>query len=318
LFSDRGTPKTYRNMHGFSSHTFKWVNAEGKSSWVKLHFKTEAGVQNLSAEEQTKLFAEDPDHATRDLFNHIATGKEAAWKACVQIMPFEEAKNYRFNPFDVTKVWPQKDYPLIPFGRLVLNRNPENYFAETEQAAFSPSHLVPGIEPSPDKMLQGRLFSYPDTHRHRLGVNYHQIPINCPYATKGGVRNGQRDGFMAVNGNQGNAPNYHPNTVSGSPTVRPETRTTPFEVSGVVGRYDYQHPNDDFVQPGNLYRLMTPDQKARLVSNIIGHLGKAKKEIQERQVVHFYRADPDYGMRIAKGVGLDATKIFGSLSRSKI
>lgn len=316
LFSDRGVPKSYRNMNGYSSHTFKWVNAEGKAFWVKLHFKTEAGIQNLTAEEAHKVFGEDLDHATRDLFNHIASGKESAWKVYAQIMPAEDAKNYRFNPFDVTKVWPHKDYPLQPFGRLVLNRNPENYFAEVEQAAFSPSHFVPGIEPSPDKMLQGRLFSYPDTHRHRLGVNYHQIPINCPYATK--IRNGQRDGFMAVNGNQGNTTNYFPNSVSGTPVARPDARTTPFEVSGVVGRYDYQHPNDDFVQPGNLYRLMTPDQKTRLVNNIVGHLGKARKDIQERQVVNFYKADTEYGTRIAKGLGLDANKVFAHVVKPKL
>jgi len=224
-------------------------------------------------------------------------------------MSLEDAVKYRFNPFDITKVWPHKDYPLVPFGRMVLNRNPENYFAEVEQSAFSPSHLVPGIEPSPDKMLQGRLFSYPDTHRHRLGVNYEQIPINCPYAIKGKVRNGQRDGFMSINGNQGNSPNYHPNSFGG-PQSNPSVKIAPFEVSGLVARHKYQHPNDDFVQPGNLYRLMTPDQKARLISNIVGHLGKARKDIQERQVQHFYKSDPDYGIRVAKGLGLDVSKVF--------
>jgi catalase len=175
LFSDRGIPKTYRHMDGFSSHTLKWVNTEGKAVWVKLHFKTEAGIENITQEDAMKLSGVDPDHATRDLFNHIALGKEAAWKVFAQIMPYEEAWKYRFNPFDITKVWSHKDYPLQPFGRMVLNRNPENYFAEVEQAAFSPSHMVPGIEPSLDKMLQGRLFSYPDTHRHRLGPNYQQV-----------------------------------------------------------------------------------------------------------------------------------------------
>jgi len=296
-------------MDGFSSHTFKWSNAEGKPCWVKLHFKTESGIQSLTQDEAKVLHGTDADHATRDLFNHIANGGEAAWKVCAQIMPFEDALKYRFNPFDITKVWPHKDYPLVPFGRMVLNRNPENYFAEVEQSAFSPSHLVPGIEPSPDKMLQGRLFSYPDTHRHRLGVNYEQIPVNCPYAIRGKVKNGQRDGFMAINGNQGSTPNYAPNSFGG-PVTTPDAKISTFEASGVVGKYNYQHPNDDFVQPGNLYRLMTPDQKARLIGNIVGHLGKARKDIQERQVQHFYRADPDYGVRVAKGIGLDPSKVF--------
>jgi len=317
LFSDRGIPKDYRHMDGFSSHTFKWVNAEGKGVWVKYHFKTETGIQNLTAEEGAKLVSHDGDHATRDLFNHIAGGGEAAWKAFVQIMPLDDANKYRINPFDLTKVWPHKDYPLHPIGRLVLNRNPENYFAEVEQSAFSPNHMVPGIEASPDKMLHGRLFSYPDTHRHRLGVNYEQIPINCPYASRNKVRNGQRDGFMNINGNQGSTLNYAPNSFGG-PVADPSAAISPYEANGTVGRYRFQHPNDDFEQPGNLYRLMTPDQKARLVSNIVGHLGKAKREIQERQVVHFYRSDPDYGMRIAKGLGLDVGKVFGSLNRAKV
>lgn len=304
-------------MDGFSSHTFKWVNAEGKYVWVKYHFKTEAGIQNMTQEEANKLAGIDGDHATRDLFNHIANGGEAAWKAYVQIMTPEDAPKYRYDIFDVTKVWSHRDYPLIPFGRLVLNRNPENYFAEVEQAAFSPSHLVPGIEPSPDKMLQGRLFSYPDTHRHRLGVNYQQIPVNCPYAVKGKVQNGQRDGFMVVNGNQGNRPHYSPNSFDG-PIARADARLTAFEAVGIVGRYNYQHPNSDYEQPGNLYRLMTPDQKSRLINNIVGQLGKARKEIQERQVVHFYRADPDYGTRIAKGLGLDLNRVFSTESRAKL
>jgi len=308
LFSDRGTPRSYRHMNGYSSHTFKWVNAEGRYVWVKLHFKTESGIQNLSREEAQRLSGVDPDHATRDLFEHVANGGEAAWRVCVQIMKPEEAPRYRFNPFDVTKIWSHKDYPLQPLGRMVLQRNPENYFAEVEQAAFSPGHLVPGIEPSPDKMLQGRLFSYPDTHRHRLGANYQQIPINCPFATRGGVRNYQRDGPAAVQGNSGPAPNYGPNSFDG-PIARPDSRIAPFETMGVAGRYRYQHPNDDYEQPGNLYRLMSPDQKTRLVDNLVAHLGRARKDIQLRQVTHFYRADPDYGTRVAKGLGLDLAQL---------
>jgi len=199
---------------------------------------------------------------------------------------------------------------------MVLNRNPENYFAEVEQAAFAPTHLVPGIEASPDKMLQGRLFSYPDTHRHRLGPNYQQLPINCPFAARGGVHNYQRDGTAAAQ-NQGKEPNYGPNSADG-PRARPDARIAPFDVTGVAGRYRYVHPNDDFEQPGNLYRLMTPDQKERLVSNLVGHMSAARRDLQERQVVHFFKADPDLGLRIAKGLNLDVNKLFGNLARSKV
>lgn len=212
LFSDRGIPLSYRFMNGYSSHTLKLVNSGGKAYWCKWHFKTDAGVRNLSQADADRIAGTDPDHATRDLFEHIASGNEATWSVFVQVMEYEDAYKYRFNPFDVTKVWPHADYPLIPVGKLILNRNPDNYFAEIEQIAFSPSHMVPGIEPSPDKMLQARLFSYPDTHRHRLGPNYHQIPVN---ASGSPVRNYQRDGLMTVNGNQTGAPNYFPNSFNG-------------------------------------------------------------------------------------------------------
>ena len=203
LFSDRGTPDGFRHMNGYSSHTFRWINKDGVAHWVKLHFKTKSGIKNFTAEQADALKGPEPDYATKDLFNHIESGKTAEWKVFIQAMPETDAIKYRFNIFDVTKVISQKDYPLIPVGEMVLNKNPLNYFADTEQSAFSPGHLVPGMEPSPDKMLQGRLFSYPDTHRHRLGANYEQIPINCPY--RANVHNGQRDGPMRVDGNQGRA-----------------------------------------------------------------------------------------------------------------
>lgn len=201
LFGDRGTPDGFRHMNGYSSHTFRWINKEGEAFWVKLHFKTLSGIKNLTAKQANDLLP-DSDYATRDLVNHIDAGKTAEWQLSVQVIPEKEGFNYKVNIFDVTKVVPHGDYPLIPIGKLVLNRNVDNYFAETEQSAFSPGHLVPGMEPSLDKMLQGRLFSYPDTHRHRLGTNYEQIPINCPYRAK--VNNTQRDGPMRVNNNGGN------------------------------------------------------------------------------------------------------------------
>lgn len=302
LFSDRGIPRSYREMHGFGSHTFKWVNAEGKGCWVKYHFKTEAGVANLTADEAAAVVARDPDNATRDLFEHLKAGKVAAWKAYVQIMPLDDAETYRYDPFDVTKVWRYKDYPLIPIGRLVLDRTPENFFAQIEQAAFSPASFVPGIEPSPDKLLQGRLFAYPDTQRHRLGANFAQIPVNCPHAR---VSNYQRDGLMRVDGNGGAGPNYSPNG-RGGPVADPRAAEAPASLSGSTGRTEYPRANraDDFEQAGLLYRVMKPDERARLVANIAGHLAGAGEEIQRRQVQHFAKADPEYGATVAKALGL--------------
>lgn len=210
LFSDRGTPYGYRHMNGYGSHTFRWINESGEAFYVKFHFKTDSGIKNMSAQEANTMKGIDMDFSTADLFQHIEGGKEATWTFKVQIMPEAEAENYEWNVFDVTKVWPHKDYPLIPVGKLVLNRNPENYFSEIEQAAFSPGHLVPGIEPSNDKMLQGRLFSYPDAHRHRLGGNYQLIPVNCPFATRN-TANGIRNGNM-VSENGGRSVDYEPSS----------------------------------------------------------------------------------------------------------
>ena len=201
LMSDRGTPDGFRHMNGYASHTFRWVNKDGEAFWVKLHFKTRQGIKNLTGEQAAALIA-DPDYACRDLVKTLDAGQTVEWDFKVQVMPEVDGFGYKWNIFDVTKVIPHKDYPLIPVGRLVLTRNPDNYFAEVEQSAFSPGHLVPGMEPSMDKMLQGRLFSYPDTHRHRLGANYDLIPVNCPFRAK--VWNGHRDGPMRTDKNGGN------------------------------------------------------------------------------------------------------------------
>jgi len=305
LMSDRGIPRSYRHMNGFSSHTFKLINAQGKPFWTKFHFVTDQGIENWTQEEADRIAGTNPDYATEDLFNSIDKGSFPSWTVCVQVMNYEDAWTYRFNPFDVTKVWPHKDYPLIQVGKMVLNRNPKNYFAEIEQSAFCPSTLVPGIEPSPDKMLQGRLFSYNDAHRYRLGANFTQIPVNCPFATK--VRNYQRDGFMTVNGNHANAPNYGPNSRGGPKAKVNEKDVAPFDLSGTVGRFRYTHPNDDFVQPGNLYRLMSADQKRRLVSNIVGSLKLVRKDVQNRMVEIFTKADVHYGAGV-KAALLDAGK----------
>jgi catalase len=307
LFSDRGTPKSYRHMNGYSGHTFMWYNANGDYVWVKLHFKTEQKIQNLTREEAARLAGEDPDQATRDLFDGIEQGDYPSWKVYVQVMTPEQVENYRFDSFDITKVWPHGDVPLQPFGRLVLNRNPENYFADVEQAAFSPGNFVPGIGASPDKMLQGRLFSYHDTHRHRLGPNYHLLPVN---ASKASPENSyQRDGFMRVDGNGGGGPNYYPNSMDGA-EPDPRVAPPPIDVSGMAARHAYTLTDDDFVQAGDLYRkVMTDMDRDHLIGNIVSHLGNAQKRIQLRQTALFYKADTEYGLRVADGLGLDPAQI---------
>ncbi len=307
LFSDRGTPGTFRNMNGYSSHTFKWYNDKGEHVWVQYHFKTEQGIRNLTREEAETIKGKDPDHATRDLYDAIGLGDYPSWRLEVQIMTPGEAETYRFDPFDITKVWPHADYPPVTIGRMVLNRNPENYFAEVEQAAFSPANFVPGIGASPDKMLQGRLFSYHDTHRHRLGPNFHLLPVNMAKACP--VDNYQRDGFMRFDNNGGGSPNYYPNSFDG-PVPDSGTAEPPVEVMGQAARQGYKHPNDDFVQAGDLYRkAMTDTDRNHLVGNIVDNLGKAQKRIQYRQTALFYKADKDYGSGVAKGLDLDLNEV---------
>ncbi|MED3979150.1 catalase KatA [Priestia megaterium] len=300
LMSDRGIPATLRHMHGFGSHTFKWVNAEGDGVWVKYHFKTDQGIKNLSPDVAAKLAGENPDYHTEDLFNAIEKGDFPSWKLYVQIMPLEDADTYRFDPFDVTKVWSQKDYPLIEVGRMVLDRNPENYFAEVEQATFSPGTLVPGIDVSPDKMLQGRLFAYSDAHRYRVGANHQALPINRP---RNEVNNYQRDGQMRFDDNGGRSVYYEPNSFGG-PTESHENKQAAYPVSGVADSVAYDH-NDHYTQAGDLYRLLSEDERTRLVANIVEAMEPVEKEeIKLRQIQHFYKADPEYGTRVADGLGL--------------
>jgi catalase len=307
LFSDRGTPKSFRHMNGYSSHTFKWYNEKDEYCWVQYHFKTEQGNQTFTGEEADQMKRIDPDCATRDLNEAIARGEYPSWRLEVQIMTPEEAETYRFDPFDITKVWPHADFPPIEVGRMILNRNPENYFAEVEQSAFSPGNFVPGIGASPDKMLQGRLFSYHDTHQHRLGTNYHLIPVNSAKACP--MHNYQRDGEMRTDHNGGTGPNYWPNSFGG-PDPSPEALEPPLAISGQADRHAYPLVDDDFVQPGDLYRnVMTDQAKTNLVSNIVGHLQGAQTRIQLRQTALFYKADPEYGSRVAEGLGLDVKEI---------
>ena len=300
LMSDRGIPATLRHMHGFGSHTFKWVNAEGEAVWVKYHFKSEQGIKNLSNEAAAKLAGENPDYHTEDLFNAIEAGDYPAWRLHVQIMPLEDANTYRFDPFDVTKVWSQKDYPLIEVGRMVLNRNPENYFAEVEQATFSPGSFVPGIEASPDKMLQGRLFAYSDAHRYRVGANHNSLPINRPIAE---VNNYQRDGSMRHDGNGAGSVYYEPNSYGG-PKESPADKPAPYPIEGAAESVAYDH-HDHYTQAGDLFRLMSEDERSRLIETIVGAMKPVERDdIKLRQIGHFYKADPEYGRRIAEGLGL--------------
>jgi catalase len=300
LMGDRGLPATLRHMNGYGSHTFKWVNEDGEAVWVKYHFKTEQGVKNMTADVAVKIAGENPDYHTEDLFNAIEVGDFPAWTLYVQIMPFKDANTYRFDPFDVTKIWSHKDYPLIEVGRMVLNRNPENYFAEVEQATFSPGTLVPGIEVSPDKMLQGRIFAYADAHRYRVGANHNLLPINRPHSE---VKNYQRDGQMRVDGNGGKSVYYEPNSYGG-PTESAENKQTAFVVSGVAEQVAFDH-NDHYTQAGDLYRLMSEEEKTRLIETIVGAMEHVESdEIKLRQIGHFYKADAEYGTRVAAGLGL--------------
>jgi catalase len=301
LFGDRGIPASYRHMDGFSSHTYQWVNAAGEAFWVKYHFKTDQGIKNLTAEAAAELAGADADSHQRDLLNAIDAGVHPSWTLKVQIMPVADAAQYRFNPFDLTKVWPHADYPLIEVGRLVLDRNPENVFADVEQAAFSPANFVPGIGPSPDKMLQGRLFAYADAHRYRIGINHTQLPVNAPHAAV--ARNHGRDGAMATNPG-GRAKNYEPNSFGG-PNESGAPLWAPTEVAGLTDTHEAPaHREDtDYVQAGNLYRLMTAPEQERLVANISGFLAQVSRDdIIDRVVGHFRAADPTYGDRIAAAV----------------
>ncbi|NP_001016716.1 catalase, gene 1 [Xenopus tropicalis] len=295
LFSDRGIPDGHRHMNGYGSHTFKLVNCKDEAVYCKFHFKTDQGIRNLTLEKAEQLAASDPDYGIRDLYEAIAAGNYPSWTFYIQIMTFEQAEKFPFNPFDVTKVWPHGDYPLIPVGKMVLSRNPTNYFAEVEQLAFDPSNMPPGIEPSPDKMLQGRLFSYPDTHRHRLGANYLQLPVNCPYKAR--VANYQRDGPMCFTDNQGGAPNYYPNSFS-APEQQPQFREHRFRVSADVERYNSAN-DDNVTQVREFYlKVLNEEERQRLCENIVGHLKECQLFIQKRTVKNFSDVHPDYGSRI--------------------
>jgi len=300
LFSDRGIPKSYRHMHGFGSHTYSFLNASNERFWVKFHFKSMQGIENYSNEESERLIGRDRESHQKDLFEAIERQEFPKWRFCVQVMPEADAEKTRYNPFDLTKVWPHGDYPLIDVGVLELNRNPENYFAEVEQASFSPANVVPGMGHSPDKMLQFRIFSYADAHRHRLGVNYESLPVNRPRCP---VHSYHRDGAMRFDGNEGGKVNYEPNSFGG-PVEDPRFKEPPLKISGDADRYDHREGNDDYSQAGDLFRLMSPAQRELLMDNIAAAMRGVPAEIVRRQVEHFRKADPAYGEGVAKRVKL--------------
>eukprot|EP00349_Pseudokeronopsis_sp_Brazil_P002606 CAMPEP_0202959834 /NCGR_PEP_ID=MMETSP1396-20130829/4004_1 /ASSEMBLY_ACC=CAM_ASM_000872 /TAXON_ID= /ORGANISM="Pseudokeronopsis sp., Strain Brazil" /LENGTH=434 /DNA_ID=CAMNT_0049678637 /DNA_START=114 /DNA_END=1418 /DNA_ORIENTATION=- len=296
LYSERGISDGYRHMDGFSAHAFRWVNAKGEAYFVKYHLKTDVGVKNLSPEQVKEIEARTKDYHTEDLFNHIASGKSATWTVHIQAMPEKDAATYKYDVTDLTKVWPHADYPLIPIAKLVLNQNPTNFFAQIEQAAFCPGNLVPGIQLSNDRILQARVFSYTDTQRHRLGVNFDQIPVNCPI---NGVHNYQRDGFMVVNDNGGAGPNYEPNSLGG-PIQDPATMEKPYVVEGLAQRNKFVDADLDFEQPRAFWtKVLKEENKAYLVNAMVGHMKGCRPDIKERMIKLCNRVHEEFGQRLA-------------------
>ncbi len=305
--SDRGIPYSYRHMHGFGSHTFSFINAENARVWVKFHFHTEQGIRNLTDQEAEAIIATDRESHQRDLYESIEKGHFPRWTLYVQVMTEEEARRSPYNPFDLTKVWFQKDYPLIEVGVLELNRNPENYFAEVEQAAFNPANIVPGIGFSPDKMLQGRLFSYGDAQRYRLGVNHHLIPVNasrCPFHSF------HRDGAMRVDGNHGSTLGYEPNS-DGEWEEQPDFSEPPLELDGAAGHWNHRDDDDYYTQPGLLFRLMNDEQKEVLFANTARAMGDAPGEIKRRHINNCQKADAAYGKGVADALGISLDDLSG-------
>lgn len=301
LMSDRGLPRSLRHVNGYGSHTFSLINAENERFWVKFHFKTLQGIETMKNAEAEQVIASDRESSQRDLYEHIEKGDFPKWQMQVQIMPEKDAETYHLNPFDLTKVWPHADYPCIDVGILELNRNPENYFQEIEQAAFSPSNIVPGIGFSPDKMLQGRIFSYTDAHRYRLGTWYEKLPVNAP---KNQVNTYHMDGAMNFDKPAASDAYYEPNSFGG-PVEDDRFAEPPLVISGSADRYDHRAGNDDYHQPGELFRLMSEDQKNQLFGNIAAAMEGVPENIIQRQLVHFHKADPAYAAGVAKALEMD-------------
>jgi catalase len=307
LMSDRGLPKGVRNVNGYGSHTFSMINADNKRVWVKFHFKNMQGHEHWTNAEAADIVGKTRESTQEDLFGAIEKGDFPKWRVCIQVMPEEDVGKTWYNPFDLTKVWPHGDYPLIEVGIMELNRNPDNYFAEIEQVAYSPSNIIPGIGFSPDKMLQARIFSYADAHRYRLGTHYEALPVNAP---KSEVNHYHKDGPMRFFRNDTGNPDayYEPNSFDG-PAESPDYSEPPLAISGDAKRYNHRDGNDDYKQPGDLFRLMNAEQQGRLMDNMAEAMGGVPEEIIKRQILHLLRADPAYGHGVAKRTGVDISDL---------
>lgn len=290
-FSDRGLPASYRHIHGFGSHTYSFINAKQERFWVKFHMLCQQGIKNLMDDEAAQLISKDRESSQRDLFAAIERGDFPRWKMYIQVMPEQEASKTPYNPFDLTKVWPHADYPLMEVGEFELNRNPDNYFADVEQVAMNPANAVPGISFSPDKMLQGRLFSYGDAHRYRLGVNHHQIPVNAPRCP---FHNYHRDGAMRIDGNSGNGATYEPNSFNRF-QEQPDFSEPPLSLEGTAAHWNQREDDDYFSQPRALFQLLSEAEHQRMFQRIAGELSQVPEDIQQRQIALFRQVDEAYG-----------------------
>ena len=303
--SERGIPATYRHMHGFGSHTFSLVNADNERFWVKFHFRTQQGIKNMTDAQAEVVIGKCRESHQEDLYESIEKKDFPRWTMFIQVMEEKEAANCPYNPFDLTKVWYHKDYPPIEVGELELNRNPENYFAEVEQSAFNPASVVPGIGFSPDKMLQGRLFSYGDAQRYRLGVNHQQIPVNAPRCP---FHNYHRDGAMRIDGNHGSTIGYEPNSY-GQWQEQREANEPPLSLEGVADHWNHREDDDYYTQPRKLFQLMGPEQQQTLFDNTARAMGDAPKEIKLRHIGNCMKADPAYGEGVVKALGISMDKL---------
>jgi catalase len=300
LMSDRGLPKSYRHVNGYGSHTYSLINDEGKRVWVKFHFKTKQGIETITNKEAEEIVGKDRESNQRDLFENIEDGNFPKWSFEIQVMSEDQAKESNFNPFDLTKVWPHSDYPMIKVGEMTLNENPKNYFNEIEQASFSPSNVVPGIGFSPDKMLQARIFSYPDAHRYRVGTHYEMLPVNRPIVE---VNTYNADGSMNFEQRERTDAYYEPNSFDG-PVEDKKYSEPPLEVGNIADRYDHRVGNDDFTQVRALFNLMSDNQKEQLFSNIKDAMDGVPRNIVDRQIVLFQKVHPDYAAGVKKALGI--------------
>ena len=303
--SDRGIPFSYRHMNMYGSHTYSLINAKNERFWVKFHFKTKQGIKCLTDQEAEAIVAKDRESNQRDLYESIEKGDFPRWTMQIQVVPEKAASQFPFNPFDLTKVWPHKDYPIMEVGVLELNRNPDNYFADVEQAAFNPASIVPGIGFSPDKMLQGRLFSYGDAQRYRLGVNLHQIPVNRPRCPVTGFH---RDGAMRVDGNYGSTLGYEPNSY-GEWQEQPDFKEPPLSIEGAADHWNHREDDDYYSQPCDLFNLMSPSQKKVLFENTARAMGDAPREIKIRHIGNCLKADKAYGKGVADALGIPLSEV---------